>query len=1363
MKKLLFMSLASLLAWGSAQAATVKVTMNNTSPKMALAEKQSGKAVELDAPAGNVYTFEAAAGHYVLTAYNRDSTVTSGTIVISVTDEAEQAFNVFTCTAYATNKDWAFDTDYTMEADVVSREGQKQEITIGSSVTAGRKTFLALSGNTYYVALIPSAEHQAEGYMTLYKSGTVTFNVNAYGAIPMGADYSVTVPADAEFELATKTAHFISFNPVEPTAVTTEGGQKKLTYRLADKQVYNYRTWKQDGLTQAGYFTMQLEEDKVPQLAFTEQDYAAFSPKTVNHDVQSNQGYETGDIFVNVNERGHLRLNVGDTFMAHAMRSWELTDNSTNNYFIEPDFHYTVVGLDGKPSTGVITIDNADTTTNPWSTIKAVGKGTALVLVTYDAIGLNYYASGKTEKTPYLGGEYWGAIWPENTAVYVVTVGEAETAIDPNMTINEAYNEDAKKLAGKYVDAEHDVFYYLDTEEGFSYTFTPTGVATVELAYPNIGEQTATYSGFGTDGVTKNDDGSYTLLLKEGRQIVRLADEGGSAVYQVLTAKTCHRDIVNVSREGSSKFIAGDRVKVQYSGLRHPANKMAGIYNMSAYVTYNGKPNGTALILGANQYTFGSAASAQAVSLDLTEEMGSELVLSEGVIQVNGFGDPIGNHRNTSSTSGRSPNFTAVAHKTYFGALPDVRIPIAEATQFTIRLTNDVEGATYTLKYQGTAMEANEDGTYTGTYGQYELTAEKAGYRCFRQTYTIGDDAQGEQTFNVVMTKAADDTWDGSTLTEPAMAEEVYQISNAAELAWYASDVNAGNTQTKAVLTADIDLGDYAWTPIGGATTTKAYQGQFDGQGHTVSGLYINNAEATYQALFGYLKDATVSGVTVEGQVTAKQYVAGVAANVGANATLDRCANHAMIKGSGTFVGGLTGYVSTATSVITNSLNTGVVSGTSSCGGVAGANNAQATITNVYNTGIIEGQSVAAIVGANYKKDNVSNAFATAEYQVTGGQTTVTMEQMQSGEVAYRLGEAFGQIIGEDPLPVIGGEKVFKVSYTSNLSEASDSIYTNGTLPELEPVSGLYAQWLTAEDGEPVSTVTADAELYVNYEAVVTDEKVADFEDLVIGTEGHMSVSEEEDDEREFFVSGTYKFYTGCMSDYDYWYWFGYANEKDNTYTTIDDQWKNIVGGGHNGSTAYGVSFAAPFNGPCFAEVMHNSTGNVVKGFYVTNSAYAYTSMTTGDAYAKKFQKGDWFLLTMTGYDVDGNVTGKKDYYLADLRDADPANHFFINDWRYVDLSGLGKVKKIEFALSSSDSSAWGMNTPGYFCFDDFGAEGTEVLPEGNITTAISSALRSAATAAQRFDLSGRQLRAGAKGLSIERQSDGKVVKKVRF
>lgn len=1088
MKKLLLSLAAVLACCMSIQSANVNVTvkMNTTSPWMALVNKATGNTLDVGEAVDRIYTLDLPAGVYVLSAYAKDSTTINGTIELNVSeDSVQQEFSILTNTVYATNKNWKADKDYTISVDVSTREGERMVVTLGNSVTAGRKTFLAMVGNSYYVSLIPNEEHQAEGYMTNDRSGTLTAGITVSGAIPMGGDYIATIPADAEIFIGKKFSHFTNFTKVESVKTVIEGDTKKVHYRLADNQVYNFRTWKPGGLTQAGYFTMDIDGGENSYLKFSASSYEAFGPKTIKHDVNWNGGYETGNILVNINERGHLQLKVGDTFDALAMRSWQLTDTQTANYFIEPDFHYTIIGLDGNPSTDVIEIDNAHSTTETWSTIKAVGKGTAIVLVTYDAIALNYYKynakADSLTKNTFMGGEYWGAIWPENTAAYVVSVGDDATTMQPNMFINEDYNEGALKTAGKYVDAEHDVFYYLDTEEGATYTFTPEGVDRIEIAYPTIGEQMATYHGFTTEGVRKNDDGSYTLLLKEGRQIVKLTDAMGNSIYQVLTAKPCHREITNVSREGSTIIQAGDKVKIQYSGLHHPANKLAGIYNMSAYVTYNNIPNGSSLILGAGQYTFASAPTAQMVTVEIPADYtAAELVMDQGVVQVNGFGDPIGAHRDIRKNQGRSPNFTAIAHKTYFGQLPEVRIPIIETKYFVINLQSDVDNIQYTITQEGDTLRPDANGIYAATYGTYIIKASKPGYRCFRTTLTIADDAEGEQTCIIEMVKAADNAWDGTTLTEPRCEDNVYQLSSGAELAWFAAKVNGGDYKLSAKLVSDIDLCGHDWTPIGGSKSNTAYQGTFAGDGHTIDGLYINNT-LTYQALFGYTTNSHISGITVDGEVSAKQYVAGIVALMGAKSTVDRCVNKATIIGTSSYVGGVTGSVSQATSTLTNSYNLGDITGTSSCGGVAGYNHKNAVIENVFNLGTVTGNKVAACIGGTAAKDKAKNLFATQEYDITEGQTTVTDEQMLSGEVAYLLGEAFGQLIGTDTHPVLGGERVYKVTYTTSTSEETDSLYTNSTLPQLATIEGYRAIWRTAPDGEEVTEITADTTFYVEF------------------------------------------------------------------------------------------------------------------------------------------------------------------------------------------------------------------------------------------------------------------------------------------
>lgn len=866
----------------------------------------------------------------------------------------------------------------------------------------------------------------------LPKKPTLFFmGVLAFAAVAQASDFTVSVPENASLAIGSKSKHYVDFTPEQPTAKSTANGVTTYTFDLTSGKVYNYRTWMPGGLTQAGYFTMNSDATKRPTLKFSAQDYKSASPTLINHSPQNNGGYETGDIFVNINPQGYLRLESGATYDAHAMRTWELTDNAVNNYFIEPDFHYTVVGLDGKPSSNVIRVEEQPG--SPWAKIKAVGKGTAIVLVTYDAIKLNYYSGA--DKKEYLGGELWGAIWPENTAVYVVSVDETLSSANANMVINEKYNEDSKKNSGKFVDAEHDVFYYISETGGYDYSFTPQNVAKVEIAYPVIGKQTVSFSGFGTEGVSRDGD-TYTVRLKQGRQIVKLTDYEGNSTYQVLTAKPCDWVIANGSREGSTIFQPGDEIKIQFSGLYHPANKLAGIYNMSAYVTYNGIPNGTSLIQGSGQYTFASAPDAQALTIRIPDDYNvhahPNFKVNDGVIQVNGFGDPIGNHRIIDPTVGRSPNFNAVAHKTYFGSLPVIDIPLQEKKMFNISYTSNVDGIEVSLVLNGEKeVEKAGDALFRSSYGHYLLTAGKDGYCCFRTEFTLGEEDDLDKVVEIAMTEGVDGMWNGKDVTEVSPSEDgIYHISNGAQLAYIAGKVNEQGKKfaPKVLLDADIDLGGYNWTPVG--NSSNFFYGSFNGQGHTITGLYVKGGD--YAGLFGEIQGlstskAMVTDLTVEGIVTGVKYVAGVVGKVDKYSAVERCANMANVTGD-TYVGGVVGYLSTSTQcTLTDCYNKGDIEGSATVGGVIGGNNASAVITNVYNTGNVIGltaNSVGACVGGTTKKTKATNLYSTIEREAADGSITVSKETMASGEVAYKLGETFTQNIGKEDSPVFNSSKV---------------------------------------------------------------------------------------------------------------------------------------------------------------------------------------------------------------------------------------------------------------------------------------------------------------------------------------------------
>ena len=155
---------------------------------------------------------------------------------------------------------------------------------------------------------------------------------------------------------------------------------------------------------------------------------------------------------------------------------------------------------------------------------------------------------------------------------------------------------------------------------------------------------------------------------------------------------------------------------------------------------------------------------------------------------------------------------------------------------------------------------------------------------------------------------AADGAWDGSIATAFAggtgTESDPYQIADGAQLAYLASEVNKGQPYENAcfVLTADIDLGNHDWTPIGnsfsdalfGGTDYSVFAGNLDGKGHTVSNISIGTEGAPLESdvfgLFGMtggkLSNLNLDGVTIYG--TAKNvsgYVIGLAGTLSGSAS----------------------------------------------------------------------------------------------------------------------------------------------------------------------------------------------------------------------------------------------------------------------------------------------------------------------------------------------------------------------------------------------------------------------------------------------------------------------------------------------
>ena len=112
---------------------------------------------------------------------------------------------------------------------------------------------------------------------------------------------------------------------------------------------------------------------------------------------------------------------------------------------------------------------------------------------------------------------------------------------------------------------------------------------------------------------------------------------------------------------------------------------------------------------------------------------------------------------------------------------------------------------------------------------------------------------------------------DEAASTTPKNVDGVYQIGTAAELTWFASAVNDGTAETQnAVLTANIDLNNVEWKPIG--TTRKKYTGTFNGQNNRVTGLYISTPDLM-AGLFGFADTGSkIENLTVAGNISISNF-----------------------------------------------------------------------------------------------------------------------------------------------------------------------------------------------------------------------------------------------------------------------------------------------------------------------------------------------------------------------------------------------------------------------------------------------------------------------------------------------------------
>lgn len=358
---------------------------------------------------------------------------------------------------------------------------------------------------------------------------------------------------------------------------------------------------------------------------------------------------------------------------------------------------------------------------------------------------------------------------------------------------------------------------------------------------------------------------------------------------------------------------------------------------------------------------------------------------------------------------------------------------------------------------QGEDMKgfAAEDGSYQLPEGEtYTYTVSADDYIPKSGSFTL----KGDQNIAVELTyKGA--AWDGNAAeNEPEKKDGAYQIKDGADLAWFRNQVNTEKqTEYNAVLTANINLNDKDWTGIG--TYSDTYNGTFDGNGYTISGVkgasglfdYVGSkgkiqnvslvvdlsasglAGGVVNTLYGSIKNCQVEGKIETGNAYGVFAIGGIAGRAAttddSRPSIENCANKATITNNCTYyaqdlnTGGIVGY---CYGDIKNCYNTGDISAKTdrttnkALGGLVGHLYTNGTIENSYSTGKVTGPENGTGSFAGSQDGTVKSVFVlkgaaaktVALNKGTGEVAEKTEEELKAPKFVYEIngdGDAYLQ------------------------------------------------------------------------------------------------------------------------------------------------------------------------------------------------------------------------------------------------------------------------------------------------------------------------------------------------------------------
>ena len=580
--------------------------------------------------------------------------------------------------------------------------------------------------------------------------------------------------------------------------------------------------------------------------------------------------------------------------------------------------------------------------------------------------------------------------------------------------------------------------------------------AAVSGSYALAGSCTATIGSYAADDdeasfISAEELGSKRLIGLLGGAFAAGSDGKLTLNWQDPAAKPV---VTFVTPEGAAVTIEGQTpaepgVFVLENGTYSYSVSKQGYNTATGSVTVNGESQRVDVNLGVETFSVTFNVTTPGAKITVTDAAGE--TIQPTAENANVYSLPNGKYHYTVSKLGCT---SATGDFTVAGAAQTVGpIELAGAQLYTVTLTftNDenasVTPASVTVKHADESVEPNAAGSFTYSLpdGTYTYIVDDARYYKVEAPFTVsGKDA------TIAVQLETNKTWNGTDKTPVTPTDGVYEISTAAELAWFADQVNAGNTAYHARLTANIYVNygqtSNTWTPIG--DYSHMYTGTFDGNGKSVYGLTA--------ALFGYTSEgALVKNVTVYGSnhaaddkdtapkggisnqaygsfegcvshmtISAKwSVVGGIVGRLYATGRITDCANYGAIssnwtgadQNSPTYVAEVGGIAGLSSGPITRSFNAGAVTvaqkGYGGVGGIAGVLKS-AAISDCYNTGTITGPSrTAGIVSiANDTASAiVKNCYNTGKI-VSASTSTNPACGTIAGTIANSNGDAIGSV-----------------------------------------------------------------------------------------------------------------------------------------------------------------------------------------------------------------------------------------------------------------------------------------------------------------------------------------------------------------